>query len=262
MKQRIARALVAAVSLALLAGCSRSARLPDPPRRDALLVVPGFGYDDKARRVISSTKNALAAEGIDLVVAEYLRRKGLGASRDALLEIYRERGLDRYDRVHVFAFIAGSWTLNPALADGQMPNVASIIYDRSPYQERAPRIAMDRLRIPTRLFYGNVLFEVARAAYPPLEKRDRRIGILVETRATGFLRRFAWTAERYGTFDFRCDAFAQPYDDCVYIDMNHDELYDRFPRVVPEVVHFIRNGRFSAAADRTPPVRDSTRVPR
>ena len=48
----------------------------DPPRRDALLVVPGFGYDDEARRVISSTKKAFAAEGIDVVVAEYLRHNG------------------------------------------------------------------------------------------------------------------------------------------------------------------------------------------
>jgi hypothetical protein len=245
----------------LIASCARSVPR-DPARRDALLVVPGFGYDDDAARAIRATDKAFAAEGIDLFVAGYLRRKGIAASRDALLEIYREQGLDRYERVHVFAFIAGSWTLNPALADGQMPNVATVIYDRSPYQERAPRIAMDRLRIPTRLFYGNVLFDVARAPYPPLDPGRRRVGILVETRPTGFIKRFAGTAAKYGPFDFRCNAFSLRYDDCAYIDMSHDDLYVKFSRVVPEIVGFIRNGRFTAGANRAPPVRDSTRVAR
>ena len=58
----------------------------------------------------------------------------------------------------------------------------------------------------------------------------------------------------YGPFAFECDAFLQRYDDCLYLPMNHDELYNRFAEVWPELLAFIRTGRFSDAANRTPPV--------
>ena len=51
---------------------------------------------------------------------------------------FRENHLDRYRRVHVFAFIAGGWTFNPFGEAGTLPNLSTIVYDRSPYQERAP----------------------------------------------------------------------------------------------------------------------------
>jgi hypothetical protein len=38
--------------------------------------------------------------------------------------------------------------------------------------------------------------------------------------------------------------------------MNHDELYVRFAEAWPELLAFIRTGRFTSAADRTPPVGD------
>ena len=38
--------------------------------------------------------------------------------------------------------------------------------------------------------------------------------------------------------------------------MSHDELYERFAEVWPELLAFARTGRFSVAADRSPPVTD------
>jgi hypothetical protein len=37
------------------------------------------------------------------------------------------------------------------------------------------------------------------------------------------------------------------------VPFNHNEMYTRFESIWPEVVAFIRTGRFSEAADRTPP---------
>ena len=48
-------------------------------------------------------------------------------------------------------------------------------------------------------------------------------------------------------YEFECAAFRQRYDDCLYVGMNHDELYARFGEVWPEVRSFIRTGRFSAS---------------
>jgi hypothetical protein len=198
----------------------------------------------------------MAADGFDLYLPTYVSRGGLRESRARLTDFIRRERLDRYDRVHVFAFIAGGWTFNPLVTRELLPNLATVVYDRSPYQERAPRVARDELRVLTWMRYGAVVFDVARTPYEPLAVPNVRVGLLVETTPTAFIRRHADAARRHGPFDFACTAFAQPYDDCAYVALSHDELYARFADVWPEVRAFIRMGRFTASADRTPPADD------
>lgn len=241
----------------MLASCAgptvRPILSPMEPRRDAVLILPGFGYgprDDASFRAVAASA---AARGIDVYVARYLTRGGLESSRARLLRFIRDEHLDRYERLHVFAFIAGAWTLNPAIGRTALPNLATVVYDRSPFQERAPTLAAREMRVPAWLRYGSTLFDVARTPYPPLTQPGVRVGVLVETKPTGFIRHRAGQAEALGPFDFGCDALAQRYDDCAYVALNHDELYQRFASVWPEVETFIRTGRFGAAASRTPP---------
>ena len=85
---------------------------------------------------------------------------------------------------------------------------------------------------------------------------------MVESTPTSFIRRHARSALEHGPFHFECDAFQQRYDDCLYLAMNHDELYRRFAEVWPELLQFIRTGRFSAGAPRTAPVGDPLARPR
>ena len=249
------RALVVAVLVACQA-CRTPpiAPSPEPLHRDALMVVPGFGYTRDGARAIRMAADSLAARGIAVYVPDYVRRGGLTESRAALLEFYRAQGLDRYERLHVFAFIAGAWTINPAINAGELPNLASIIYDRSPMQERAPRVAVDWFGFGLWLVMGQVIFDVARTPYTPIERERVNVGLLVETKPTSFIRRFAGTARGYGPMSFECAALTQRFDDCAFIALSHDELYLQFPAVVPAIVAFIRTGRFPDHADRTPPV--------
>jgi hypothetical protein len=239
----------------MLTACAGSVvpRAPQPATRDALLVLPGFGYSNAAERQFRQAQAALAAENIDLFAPDYVEREGLDESREELREFIAEQNLGQYRRIHVFAFIAGAWTLNPLLDSAPLPNVATVIYDRSPMQERAPRVADDKLHFLTWLFYGRPVFDMARSPYPQLMSPGPRVGILVETKPTKFLRRFRKKALSYGPIRFECDALGQRRDDCIYVDLNHDELYLRFMDVLPEVLAFIRTGRFTDAAIRTPP---------
>jgi hypothetical protein len=240
-----------------LAGCAnaivRPAVSPSKPAADALLVLPGFGYSHAGEDAFRSLGPSLAAEGIDLYVPTYVARSGLEHSRERLLRFVRDNRLDRYERVHIFAFIAGGWTFNPLGETRMLLNLSSVVYDRSPYQERAPRIALEKLRLLTWLKYGPVVFDLARTPYAPLSIPGVKVGLVVETSPTSFVKRFAATARGYGTYDFGCDAFQQRHDDCVYVAMSHDELYARFAEVWPEVRSFIRTGQFSSSANRTPP---------
>ena len=264
------RSAIRAAALTVALATGRCAGTITPPKvspeqgsaREALLVLPGLGYNGDGERAIKALSPAMRADGIDLYVPAYVARGGLDRSQDALREFIREQHLDRYARVHVFAFLAGGWTLNSIVQDAELlPNLASVVYDRSPYQERAPRIGADKFKILAWLRYGSVLFDLARTPYPPLSRPDVKIGLLVETTPTSFVRKHQKTARAYGPFAFDCTAFAQPHDDCMFVPLNHAELYTRFAEVWPEVRAFIRHHRFSGLAQRTPPREDALASP-
>lgn len=252
--------LRALLLLACVAGgaCASSIKAPATSpaagTAEALLILPGFGYGPSGERTLRALAPSMRADGFELHVPTYVARSGLRDSRQRLRAFVRAQRLDRYERVHVFAFIAGGWTFNPLAEDAHLlPNLATIIYDRSPYQERAPRIAADKLRVLTWLRYGSVVSELAKAPYKPLARPGVRVGLVVETEPTRFIKRFARAAAAYGPYTFDCAAFAQPHDDCMFVPLNHAELYTRFGEVWPDVRAFIRDGRFPATADRTPP---------
>ena len=264
------RMIPSAIRVAILAACALSAACagtlirpvtPAKPAAEALLVLPGFGYGPGGERALKSLAPSAAAEGMDLYVPTYISRRGLTRSRANLQHFIRDQGLNRYRRVHVFAFIAGGWTFNPLAELGALP-LATIIYDRSPFQERAPRIAADRLGLLTWLRYGPTVADVANTPYTPLTLQDTRVALMVETKPAPFIRRFSSTARRYGPYRFECDAFAQRYDDCLYLSMDHGEVYVRFAEIWPELLAFIRTGRFTSGANRTPPVLDSAGLAR
>jgi hypothetical protein len=222
------------------------------------VILPGFGYSASGDRAIRALVPAMRDAGLDLYVPRYLQREGLDSSREQLRRFLRDHRLERYDRVHVFAFIAGAWSFNALARDAAvLPNLASVVYDRSPYQERAPRIAADKLRLLSWLRYGPVIFDLAKAPYPSLPRTNVKVGLIVETVPTSFVKRFRNAARSYGPFAFGCADFAQPHDDCIFVALNHSEFYTRFGEIWPEVRAFIRDGRFTETAVRTPPQRDA-----
>ena len=250
--------VVAAVVLTACAGSiARPLLAPAKPGADALLILPGFGYSRDGEQALRELEPSMARQGVDLFVPTYISRSGLDKSRAQLERFIRDHHLERYDRLHVFAFIAGAWTFNPLAATRQLPNLATVVYDRSPYQERAPRIAAEKLRVLTWLRYGSPVFEVASTPYPPLASPGVNVALIVETRPTSFIKQHESAARSYGPFRFECDAFMQPYADCMYVEMNHEDVYVRFAEIWPELLGFIQTGRFTKTANRTKPAGDA-----
>lgn len=249
------RIVVVACAIAVVSTNTTAQSRAQQPRTEALVVLRGFGYSGAGERAFRALEPAINTHGMDLHVPDYISRSGLEESRAKLRRYFQDQ-LGRYERIHVFAFIAGGWTINPLAASGGAPKITTVIYDRSPLQERAPRVADEKLHFLTWVRYGSPVFDLARTPYAPLTDPAVKVGLLVETEPTEFIRDHEQTARSYGGFRFECDAFGQRHDDCMYADLNHDELYVRFAEVWPDVLAFIRTGRFSSAADRTPPTGD------
>ena len=245
--------IAAVLSMTACAGSLPRPATSPAANAEALLVLPGFGYGGAGRRAMRSLAPLADREGIDLYVAEFLTSGGLASSRAELERFIRDNRLERYRRLHVFAFLAGAWTINPLIEKGKLPNLAGIVYDRSPYQERAPAIAVDRLRVFAWLRYGSTIFDVARTPYAEADRPGVPVGLLVESTPTRFITRYEKAARARGPFVFDCGALGQRYDDCGYVAFNHDELYARFAELWPDLLAFMRTGRFTAAMDRTPP---------
>jgi hypothetical protein len=253
--QRCLAALAAATCLASCAGpVVKPALAPAAEHRDAVLILPGFGYGRGEGKVFAEFAASASRDGVDVYVAPFLTRSGLDDGRARLERFIRDERLDRYTRLHVFAFIAGAWTLNPLLDRLPLSNLATVVYDRSPYQERAPKIAVTKLRRRAWLRYGRTIFDVARLPYPPNQRPRVRVALLVESAPTPFMTSHAKDAAAYGPFEFRCDSLGQRYDDCAYVAMNHADMYARFADLWPDVYAFVQTGRFTVSADRTPPV--------
>ncbi|MEN3336742.1 MAG: hypothetical protein V7647_418, partial [Acidobacteriota bacterium] len=182
------------LSLACAGAAVKPVVTPVKPAGDALLVLPGFGYSRAGEQAFRSLAGPMAADGVDLYVPTFVARGGLEQSRARLRRFIRDSRLDRYAHVHVFAFIAGGWAFNPIVGTEALPNLSTVVYDRSPYQERAPRVARDTLPLLAWVKFGPVIFDVARTPYPPAVAPGIHFGVMVETVPTSFIRRFARAA--------------------------------------------------------------------
>jgi hypothetical protein len=249
--------LVSAVFALLMASaCAPGAVGPTPGttrNNDAILILPGFGYSSTGRRAFERFADKMRSEGFDVYVADYVQRDGLEASGAAILDFVKTERLDQYPGLHIFAFIAGAWSLNPLLQKTSLPNLKSLVYDRSPLQERAPRIAAEELTLPARILFGEVIFEIARTPYTAVTPDGARIGLLIETRPTQLLVRYKDVALSYGPISAAPESFRQPFHDLVYLPYDHDSLYARYDELTPLLLSFFRTGYFSANALRVAP---------
>ena len=156
------------------------------PPLDALLVLPGFGYNHAGEQALRSLAPSMAAEAIDLYVPTFVSRSGLAQSRERLAAFIRANHLERVrtgSRLCVHCRWLGVQT---ACRDGRSSEPVDRRIRPEPYQERAPRIALDRLRWLAWIKHWSVVFDVARTPYVPMTAPAVRIGLVVETEPTRF----------------------------------------------------------------------------
>ncbi|MBI2922966.1 MAG: hypothetical protein HYY18_18075 [Planctomycetes bacterium] len=240
----------------LLASCARTspvASVEDSFRplreREAILILPGFVSRFHGNR---AQQEYFSDRGYDLFIPDCIARESLADCLSRLEEFMAAHRVGEYRRVHVFAYIVGGWVLNAWIAKHRDHNIASIVYDRSPLQERAPGALIADQPWIARLLFGGIVWDMARTPYPPMDREGIRVGLLVECKATAYIRRHRESALAPGPVRWDFAALGQRYDDAIYIRIDHDELYSRFDQFGAEVLGFFVDGRFSRSARRRP----------
>ncbi|MEL6674524.1 MAG: hypothetical protein AAFR61_20105 [Bacteroidota bacterium] len=224
---------------------------PDKPKseKEALMILPGLGDGKKGRK---HQKEQFGNTTYDLYIPSFIDKHSFEGSVENLKKFYEVQELGRYRKVHVLSYILGSWVMNTFLKEFNPPNIATIIYDRSPLQERAPRLISDKFPRIGKWYVGQVALDLSEIAYPTIDKDDIRIGILVESKATNIVKLFKKTVVGYGEVDWNKPDIRQQYNDLMYIILDHDEMYARLDVIRAELLTFIETGSFSEAAQRKP----------
>jgi len=154
--------------------------------------------------------------------------------------------------VHVFSYLLGSWVINKYITAHPENNIATIIYDRSPAQERAPYVLINDMPILIKLASGNIMWDFANTPYQGIEKKNIKIGIIIESKATDLVRRHKATALEKGELKWDVENLKQDCDDYMYTRLNHDEMYSRFDVIGDDIFSFIKTGKFRSTAQRKP----------
>ncbi|MBW2278758.1 MAG: hypothetical protein JRF63_14800 [Deltaproteobacteria bacterium] len=239
------------------AGCTRTLVHVEPehPRasKKAVLMLPGLRNTAKGHQ---AAQEWYPAQGYDVFVPDYVSREGFAGSVANLAAFIEEQRLAEYEEVYAFVFLMGGWTLNMYLEEHDLPNLTTIVYDRSPLQEQAPRIVLETIPAVIHMLYGEATDQLRDTPYPPLPKGERRIGIIVENRASPFVRRHCDELEPIAYEDWLPEAFDQEHDDLIYVYLHHDELYYSYDEIGDDLQSFFETGRFTEGAARKPIDRD------
>jgi len=231
--------------------------IPEPSvaksEKEALLILVGFGSKTHNVKHIAAY---FSNKGYDLYQPDYIRRKGIAKGVEKLDAFITEHDLKAYGKVHVFCYLVGGWTFNSWLSANELPNLSTIIYDRSPLQERAPFALMEDMPFLITLAVGKIMGEFAETPYKAINLRAVKIGLLIEDRPTKLIMKHRKSAAKLGPVDWDPQSLQQEADDYCFVPLNHDDFYEAFGIIGPSIFEFIRDGKFAATANRKQPLTD------
>jgi hypothetical protein len=221
------------------------------PQKEAILILTGFGSKYHS---LKKLKQYFSDKGYDVYVPNYIARTSLEKTVKNLDKFWRQRNMAAYEKVHVFAYIVGSWSVNAWMQTAAHPNIKSIVYDRSAPQERAPYILINDLKIPNYFVFGPIMRDLHETPYPSLLDTNIQKGLLLETYATAIVRKHKATADQLGPYCWEPTCFKQAFQDYKYVPLNHDQMYTH-PEVFGQaLLNFFKSGNFGTSLDSYQPV--------
>jgi len=218
-------------------------------QKEAILILVGFGSKIQGTKKIAEF---FFNKGYDVFIPNYISRKSISNCVDNLDKFIEKQKLKEYKKIHVLSYIIGSWTLNDWINKNPKNNISSIIYDRSPLQERAPYALVKDIPIIIRIVSGKIMKEFSLTKYAPIQTGKISIGIIIESKATKLITKHKKSALSLGPINWDVNNLNQNYNDKFYTWLNHDEMYYRFDVSGNEIFNFIKNHKFTDAAKREP----------
>jgi len=215
--------------------------------KEAILILSGFGDSKDGRK---NQRAFFDTVGYDIYVPDFLSKESFGKTYENFKLFYDFQEMKKYKKVHVFAYILGAWILNTWINEYGRSNIVTIVYDRSPLQERAPAVVNDKIPFLGRMVAGQVLEDLTKIPYPTIDTTGIKIGVIVESKASPLIRKFKKKTMSYGEVDWANPIKDQCYLDLIYTRLHHDEMYVTFNEIGADIMEFIRFGKFLTSSKR------------
>ena len=215
--------------------------------KEAILILPGLGDSKKGREKQLEFFGQLE---YDLYIPNFIDRKSVDASLKKFKTFYHTHNLNQYKKIHVFSYILGTWVINKFILENGVLNISSIVYDRSPLQERAPIVLVENIPFIARLVKGKIVEDISKIDYPKIPKSAIKIGLLVESKATKLITRFKKETIQKGDVHWNNYDFNQERDDLIFTPLNHDQMYLHFEVIGQDILSFFKNGHFLLSSQR------------
>ena len=217
-----------------------------PGEKTALIILNGFGDSKKNRRI---QLNYFKDKGMDIFIPKYKVRKSLNLSKEKFSKYYKDHELDNYKEVYFLCYIIGGYVLNEFIREKGIRNIKKIIYDRSPTQERAAKIGVDKLPLLSRIIYGNILFDFSKVKLKNLAKnKNLAVGVIIENQATSLMRFFEKASMKYGEYSFSIYDINTYNNDYFHTWLDHNMMYQRFDIIGAEILNFYKYSKFTDVA--------------
>lgn len=221
--------------------------------REAIVILAGLGSKThNERKIAKHFRN----QGYDIYQPAYIYRKGIDKGVDKLQRFSEKHELKSYKKVHFFCYIIGGWTFNRWYNKSGITNIETVIYDRSPLQERAPYVLVKDSKFIMNILVGKVISELSDTPYTPLKDFNGKVGLLIETVPTKLILKHRKSAASLGPVNWSVGALNQMHTDFCYVPVNHDDMYTGIEKVSTEVWSFIKTGNFGTKANRIAPTND------
>ena len=216
--------------------------------KKALVILNGFGDSKKNRKVQS---NFFKDKGYDLFIPEYHENSSLDSTISNFSSFYELNNLDHYKEVNFLCYIVGGFVLNKHIIKYGHGKISTIIYDRSPIQERAPLTTVKKIPLIVKILYGKLIFEFSKEEIVSLNNSyNIKIGVIIENKATRVMRIFKKTANSFGEYNYDAREIEKNYSDFMHTKLDHDQMYNRFDIIGDEIFYFLNNGIFTKEARR------------
>lgn len=217
-------------------------------QKTALLIMNGFGGSKAACKAQMAF---WSGQDMDVFIPEVLLRPSLKVSSEAMDAFLESNRLENYKEVKVICYIAGAYLLHTHLVTHKLPNITSIVYDRSPTQERAPRAVIQKAPLLGKLSKGRVLEDLSIVEWPdPPNDPAISTGLMIENRATSLMRFLEDECMAMGPLDFEWRSIDPDADDAFHVALDHDMMYRRWDLLGAAVLQFFQTGTFPAELSR------------
>ncbi|MGZ8151984.1 MAG: hypothetical protein ACXW0Q_03620 [Methylovulum sp.] len=177
---------------------------------------------------------------------------GIGYAARQLVYFLKRHNLAFFSKCHFICYISGGFILRCAIAAQPLENIGRVVYIRSPFQEQAPNLAIQKYgRLLAMLRYGKMLFDLASPLKNNLPLVCAEDGLVIEHGISELALQLGLKNTDFDIYRNRADFVAPAAHEEWITELSHYEVYNN-DELLETIARFIQSGSFTGNSPMLP----------